>query len=186
VVTSDEYSSELEMIGINVRAKNFLVFQGVDENLSLKTKKELTSVFEEVSGSIAYKAEADLTLSSQKKRNVAAGMAEARMEKDELATYQQQCQQLLKLKTRLNLFKLYQCENQINLSRGEAETLRYKINQNDLDKAQLENFKLPEYEQRRENVKTSLARYCLLFLSVFIISIMSFSNLTLVFLYQYM
>jgi structural maintenance of chromosome 1 len=186
VVTSDEYSSELEMVGINVRAKNFLVFKGAVENLSLKTKKEFTSVFEEVSGSIAYKApyekckaelaatEPDLTLSSQKKKNVAAGMAEARMEKVELATYQQQCQQWLKLKTRLNLFKLYQCENQINLSRGEAETLRYKIYQNDLDKAQLENFKLPEYEQRRENVKTSLARYCLLFLSVFIIDTMSF------------
>ena len=96
------------MIGVNVRAKNFLVFQGAVENLSLKTKKELTSVFEKVSGSIACKAayekckpelaaaEADLTLSSQKKRNVAAGMAEARMEKVELATYQQQCQQLLK------------------------------------------------------------------------------------------
>jgi len=97
VVTSDDYSPKLEMIG--VRAKNFLVFQGAVENLSLQTKKELTSVFEEVSGSIAYKAayekckaefaaaEADLTLSSQKKRNVAAGMAEARMEKVELACF---------------------------------------------------------------------------------------------------
>ena len=83
------------MVGINVRAKNVLVFQGVVENLSLKTNQDLTSVFEEVSGSIANKAayekckaelaaaEADLTLSSQKKRNVAADMAEARMEKDE-------------------------------------------------------------------------------------------------------
>ena len=173
MVTSDEHSSEFEMIGINVRAKNVLVFQGVVENLSLKTNQDLTSVFEEVSGSIANKAayekckaeltaaETDLTLSSQKKRNVAAGMAEARMEKDELATYQQQCQQLLKLKTRLNLFKLYQCENKIKLSRKEAETLRYTINKNDQIKAQLVKIKLPESKQRLENVKTSLARYCL-------------------------
>ncbi len=114
------------MDAINVKAKNFLVYQGAVENLSLKTRKELTSLFEEVSGSIAFKAayekckaelavaEADLALSTQKKRSVAAGVAEARMEQEELETYQQQCEQLAKLDTRLKLFKLYQCEHKID------------------------------------------------------------------------
>lgn len=42
--------SELERLGINVKAKNFLVFQGAVENIAMKSAKERTALFEEISG----------------------------------------------------------------------------------------------------------------------------------------
>ena len=50
VVSSSAYLKELELIGINVNAKNFLVFQGAVENIAMKNPKERTALFEEISG----------------------------------------------------------------------------------------------------------------------------------------
>lgn len=41
---------DLEAIGINVKAKNFLVFQGAVESIAMKNPKERTALFEEISG----------------------------------------------------------------------------------------------------------------------------------------
>lgn len=50
VVSNNSYLAELEKIGINVKAKNFLVFQGAVENIAMKNAKERTVLFEEISG----------------------------------------------------------------------------------------------------------------------------------------
>ena len=50
VVSSSAYLKELEQLGINVNAKNFLVFQGAVENIAMKNPKERTALFEEISG----------------------------------------------------------------------------------------------------------------------------------------
>lgn len=42
--------AELEKIHINVKAKNFLVFQGAVESVAMKNPKEMTALFEEISG----------------------------------------------------------------------------------------------------------------------------------------
>merc|ERR1712098_393702 len=39
-VTPKEYLAELEKIGINAKAKNFLVFQGAVESIAMKNPKE--------------------------------------------------------------------------------------------------------------------------------------------------
>jgi structural maintenance of chromosome 1 len=41
--------------GINTKTKNFLIFQGDVTNISCKKPNELTIMFEELSGSIAFK-----------------------------------------------------------------------------------------------------------------------------------
>ena len=48
-VKLDEYASELEKIGILVKSKNFLVFQGQVESIAMKNAKERTAMFEEMS-----------------------------------------------------------------------------------------------------------------------------------------
>ena len=50
VVSSSAYLKDLEQLGINVNAKNFLVFQGAVENIAMKNPKERTALFEEISG----------------------------------------------------------------------------------------------------------------------------------------
>lgn len=49
--SSDHYLQKLEALGINVKAKNFLVFQGAVETIAMKNPKERTLLFEEISRS---------------------------------------------------------------------------------------------------------------------------------------
>lgn len=49
-MSNQQYLSELEILGINVKAKNFLVFQGAVESIAMKNPKERTMLFEEISG----------------------------------------------------------------------------------------------------------------------------------------
>lgn len=49
-VSNQEYFTQLEQIGVNVKAKNFLVFQGAVESIAMKNPKERTALFEEISG----------------------------------------------------------------------------------------------------------------------------------------
>ena len=44
-----DYQNELEKIGIYLKAKNFLVYQGQVESIAIKNAKEITQVFEEIS-----------------------------------------------------------------------------------------------------------------------------------------
>ena len=44
-----DYQTELEKIGIYLKAKNFLVYQGQVELIAMKNAKDLTQVFEEIS-----------------------------------------------------------------------------------------------------------------------------------------
>lgn len=50
MVPSQEYLQQLETLKINVKAKNFLVFQGAVESIAMKNPKEMTTLFEEISG----------------------------------------------------------------------------------------------------------------------------------------
>lgn len=54
VVSNAMYLSELEKLNINVKGKNFLVFQGQVESVAMKSPKEMTTLFEEISGYIIY------------------------------------------------------------------------------------------------------------------------------------
>ncbi|KAJ4827050.1 Structural maintenance of chromosomes protein 1, partial [Turnera subulata] len=51
VVNWDEYNERLRSLGILVKARNFLVFQGDVESIASKNPKELTALFEQISGS---------------------------------------------------------------------------------------------------------------------------------------
>lgn len=86
-------------MGINVKAKNFLVFQGAVESIAMKNAKERTSLFEEISGSGLLKddynrlkqemiqAEEETQFTYQKKKGVAAERKEAKAEKQEADRY---------------------------------------------------------------------------------------------------
>merc|ERR1711936_1078811 len=99
-VSASHYLKELEKLGINVNAKNFLVFQGSVENISMKNPKERTALFEEISGSGALKkqydtlkeemmqAEENTQFTYQKKKNMNLERKEAKMEKEEAEKYE--------------------------------------------------------------------------------------------------
>jgi PREDICTED: similar to SMC1 CG6057-PA isoform 1 len=50
-VTKQDYAQRLETLGINVKARNFLVYQGAVESIAMKNPREITALFEEISHS---------------------------------------------------------------------------------------------------------------------------------------
>merc|ERR1719245_2227496 len=95
-VSSQHYLKTLEKLGINVNAKNFLVFQGAVESIAMKNPKERTALFEEISGSGALKkeydryktemlaAEEETQHTYQKKEAIGAERKEAKLERMKL------------------------------------------------------------------------------------------------------
>lgn len=59
-VTAEEYNKYLLMINLNVKTRNFLVFQSDIGAVAHKTPKELTAMIEEISGSVQFKKEYEL------------------------------------------------------------------------------------------------------------------------------
>ena len=53
-VKVEEYSAALEKVGVLMKSKNFLVFQGQVESIAMKNAKERTAMFEEMSRSLSH------------------------------------------------------------------------------------------------------------------------------------
>jgi structural maintenance of chromosome 1 len=65
-VNYEEYCAALEDIGVLVKARNFLVFQGDVESIARKTPAELTGMVENICGSAKLAAEYDEALQQKK------------------------------------------------------------------------------------------------------------------------
>ncbi|XP_072001410.1 structural maintenance of chromosomes protein 1B [Engystomops pustulosus] len=113
------YVSALETIGVIVKARNCLVFQGEVESIAMKKPKERTHLFEQISNSLEFaeeyekkkkvmlQAEEDAQFSYNKKKNALAERKQAKLEKEEADTYKKLQQQVRDSKVRLQLFQLY-------------------------------------------------------------------------------
>merc|ERR1712142_254246 len=124
-VSGPTYLKELENLGINVKGKNFLVFQGAVESIAMKNPKERTLLFEEISGSGSkkeeyerlrtemLKAEEDTQFTYQKKKGIAAERKEAKREKEEAEKYQRLKEELAEKQVEIQLFRLYHNEKEI-------------------------------------------------------------------------
>ncbi|XP_032272314.1 structural maintenance of chromosomes protein 1B isoform X1 [Phoca vitulina] len=132
-VSRSVYIAELEKIGIIIKARNCLVFQGTVESISMKKPKERTQFFEEISTSgeligeyeekkrKLQKAEEDAQFNFNKKKNVASERKHAKLEKEEAERYQSLLEELKMNKIQLQLFQLYHNERKINFLNTELE-----------------------------------------------------------------
>ncbi|XP_055251418.1 structural maintenance of chromosomes protein 1B [Moschus berezovskii] len=133
------YITELEKIGIIVKARNCLVFQGTVESISMKKPKERTQFFEEISTSgeligeyeekkrKLQKAEEDAQFNFNKKKNVAAERKHAKLEKEEADRYQNLLEELKINKIQLQLFRLYHNEKKNNFLYTELERVNKSL-----------------------------------------------------------
>ncbi|XP_066446305.1 structural maintenance of chromosomes protein 1B isoform X2 [Eleutherodactylus coqui] len=120
-----EYVSHLETIGIIVKARNCLVFQGEVESIAMKKPKERTHLFEQISNSLEFaipyeklkkmmsQADEDAQFSYNKKKNAALERKEAKLEKEEADIYKKLQQQVRGSKVKLQLFQLYYNKNKL-------------------------------------------------------------------------
>lgn len=135
-VSATIYGSELEKLGINVKARNFLVFQGAVESIAMKNAKERTTLFEEISGSGVLKdeynrkksemtnAETEAQYTYQKKKGIAAERKEAKLEKLEAERYARLKEEFAEKQIIYHLFKLHHFERDVE--RLEKELLSKK------------------------------------------------------------
>ncbi|XP_063364584.1 structural maintenance of chromosomes protein 1A [Cydia amplana] len=168
-VSVSNYLAELERLGINVKAKNFLVFQGAVESIAMKNPKERTALFEEISGSGVLKeqyeacraevnrADEEAQFSYQKKKGVAAERKEAKFEKEEAEKYTRLKEELQEQKVELQLFHLYHNEKEIQ---NLEEDLQHK--QSELTKVEKKRQKaedsLKEKKKESGTVQRELAK----------------------------
>ncbi|KAK4831344.1 hypothetical protein QYF61_017475 [Mycteria americana] len=125
-VSRSAYISELEKVGIFVKARNFLIFQGTVESIAMKKPKERTQLFEQISSSWEYAedyerkkkkmqhAEQDAQFNYNKKKSVAAERKQAKIEKEEAEHYQMLVKDLYEERIQLKLFRLYHNEKNID------------------------------------------------------------------------
>ncbi|NXM75456.1 SMC1B protein, partial [Serilophus lunatus] len=125
-VSRAAYISELEKVGILVKARNCLIFQGTVESIAMKKPKERTQLFEQISNSWEYaaeyeqkkekmrKAEENAQFHYNKKKSVVAERKQAKIEKDEADHYQMLIKELDEEKIQKKLFQLYHNEKKMD------------------------------------------------------------------------
>ncbi|XP_064277230.1 structural maintenance of chromosomes protein 1B isoform X3 [Passer domesticus] len=133
LVSRSAYISELEKIGILVKARNCLIFQGTVESIAMKKPKERTQLFEQISNSWEYaedyeqkkkkmqQAEEDAQFNYNRKKSVAVERKQARIEKEEAEHYQMLLKELDEERIQLQLFQLYHNEKQISFLKSNLD-----------------------------------------------------------------
>ncbi|KAJ6399448.1 hypothetical protein OIU77_020073 [Salix suchowensis] len=162
VVNWDEYSARLKELGILVKARNFLVFQGDVESIASKNPKELTALFEQISGSEDLKreyedleekkarAEEKSALVYQKKRTVVMERKQKKEQKEEAEKHLRLQEQLKSLKKEHFLWQLFTIHN--DSIKMNAELDAEKRNQEDLMQ-ELEKFGHEADKKKKEQEK---------------------------------
>uniref|UniRef100_A0A8C1L458 Structural maintenance of chromosomes protein 1A n=1 Tax=Cyprinus carpio TaxID=7962 RepID=A0A8C1L458_CYPCA len=159
VVGLSEYSDELEKLGILIKARNFLVFQGAVESIAMKNPKERTALLEEISrsGELAQeydrckkemvKAEEDTQFNYHRKKNIAAERKEAKQEKEEAERYQRLKDEVVRAHVQLQLFKLYHNESEIEKLNRE---LAHRNKEIDKDRKRMDRVEEELKEKKKE------------------------------------
>ncbi|KAM7415108.1 hypothetical protein PAMA_019774 [Pampus argenteus] len=126
-VTLAKYTEVLEKIGIVIKARNCLVFQGAVESIALKDPKERTKMFELISQSKEYaaeyekkkealhKAKEDTQFQYNKKKSAVAERKQVSQEKIEAQQYQTLVDSLHQNRLQLSLAELYHNEKGISV-----------------------------------------------------------------------
>ncbi|XP_078424423.1 structural maintenance of chromosomes protein 1B-like isoform X3 [Cetorhinus maximus] len=145
-----EYTNELEKIGILLKGRNCLVFQGAVENIAMKKPKERTQLFEQVSNSgelsneydkkkkEMMNAEEEARFNYNKKKNVAVERKHAKHEKEEADRYQMLIEELKASRTQLHLFLLYYNEKFIENFSNDLQANNKAINSEQVRQATAE------------------------------------------------
>lgn len=117
-----EYVKVWEAENVLIRARNFLVFQGDVEAIASKSPKELTKLFEQISGSdefreeyerckLAYdRAVEESSLNFNKKRGVGTELKLVQEQREDVLKFEQLTADKMSLQTEYYLWKLFHVE----------------------------------------------------------------------------
>ncbi|KAL3662383.1 hypothetical protein V7S43_012710 [Phytophthora oleae] len=133
-ISSEGYQNQLKEIGILVKARNFLVFQGDVESIASKSPAELTKLFEQISMSHELKneyeklleeknaAEENTIFAYRRKKGLVAEKRLVREQKEEAEQFRQKLEEVNDLRVEHYLWQLFQVEDDI---KQREETVRH-------------------------------------------------------------
>eukprot|EP01050_Picozoa_sp_SAG11_P003639 SAG11_NODE_211_length_12281_cov_11.326219_3_plen_863_part_00 len=169
-VSWDRYSQGLADIGINVKSRRFLVFQGDVENIAGMKPAELTNYFENVSGSADLKpayneAEANKKATEesyifhfQKKKGMAAERRQVKEQQDEANRYQDlkdECEEKQREQVLLNLHHVDKTINKLEADiESTAADLEEKEEEHQAAEKELKEVKKRQAKLQREVIVT--------------------------------
>ncbi|GBG59523.1 hypothetical protein CBR_g38546 [Chara braunii] len=134
VASWDDYNAKMKSLGILLKARNFLVFQGDVESIAAKNPKELTAMFEQISGSEELRksyeeleeqkkrAEERTMLAYQKKRSMVSERKQKKEQRDEAEKHLELVKKLKELRRENYLFQLFHIDKDIGSLMAEIET----------------------------------------------------------------
>eukprot|EP00903_Cladosiphon_okamuranus_P011947 g11221.t1 len=138
-VTWESYEKRLRSIGVLVKARNFLVFQGDVESIASKSPKELTQLFEQISGSDASKAEyeelkaakkkaeEDTIFSFKRKKGCQAERKLVKEQKEEAERFQQKLKEMEDLKIESFLVQLFHINKDVDEREGDIKLMKDEL-----------------------------------------------------------
>ena len=124
-VTFAKYEKVLSGIGVLLKGRNFLVFQGDVESTAQKSPKEIVEWFEEISNSAEFKPQYEEALKTMQEADASARSAseaqkgfrekkrQLRSEKDEAEKFKRLVEERRKLHTEFFLWKLFHVKKDI-------------------------------------------------------------------------
>lgn len=127
------YNECLSNIGVLTGTRNFLVFQGDVESIAQKNPMQLTSWFEQISGSgelrVEYdrlkgehkKAEENLIDHFEKQRTLQKERKQMKAQKDEAEHYREVVESMASTKTEFYLFQLYHLQQDMKVSQSSLK-----------------------------------------------------------------
>ncbi|KAF4095027.1 hypothetical protein G5714_024105 [Onychostoma macrolepis] len=159
-ITLAKYTGELEKIGIVVKAKNCLVYQGAVESIAMMNAKERTKMFERISSSGELRAEYDAKLAAlqkakedtqfhfNRKKAATAEKKQVFKDKTEAEKYQALVDEHRENKLQLTLFQLFHNEKKID---AQSESLRDMQDAAAQQKSSLDVYEQTVKAQKREH-----------------------------------
>eukprot|EP00752_Nemacystus_decipiens_P006829 g6131.t1 len=138
-VTWESYEKRLRSIGVLVKARNFLVFQGDVESIASKSPKELTQLFEQISGSdeskaeyeelkaAKEKAEEDTIFSFKRKKGCQAERKQVKEQKEEAERFQQKLKEMEDLKIESFLVQLFHINKDVDEREGDIKLMKEEL-----------------------------------------------------------
>ncbi|XP_051545769.1 structural maintenance of chromosomes protein 1B [Myxocyprinus asiaticus] len=158
-LTLAKYTGELEKIGIVVKAKNCLVYQGAVESIAMMNPKDRTKMFERISNSrelsneydaklaALLKAKEDTQFHFNRKKAATAEKKQVFKDKTEAEKYQALVDELRERKLQLTLFQLFHNEKAIE---AQSDTLREKQEAAAQQKSNLDVWEQTVKAQKKE------------------------------------
>ena len=165
-VTYEVYEESLKEIGVLIKARNFLVFQGDVEAVANKSPNELTNMIEHISGSANLssdyealrhrreEAEEKALFLLQKKKMYVAQKRETKDQKDEAEAFISLTTRLGQLKSQHLLWRIYQVKEEMESSEADAMGARAELEQLN---SQLQVVQQDLEEKKRDLAKTNRA-----------------------------